>query len=67
LIEGLERIGAMMEWRWSLEGENEKEESKDDKKRSEDGPEKVKRRESYCLPFVRIVVLLIEFFLLSVI
>jgi len=50
-----------------LEGENEKEESRDDKERSEDGPEKVKRRESYCLSFVRIVVLLIEFFLLSVI
>ena len=34
----LERIGTTMEWRWSLEGENKKEESRDDEKRSEDGP-----------------------------
>ena len=30
----LERIGAMMEQRWSLEGENRKEESGDDEERS---------------------------------
>jgi len=34
----LERIGATMEWRWSLEGEDGKEESKDDVEGSEDGP-----------------------------
>jgi len=34
----LERIGAMMEWRWSLEGENGKEESRDREERSEDIP-----------------------------
>ena len=34
----LERIGAMMEQRWSLEGEIRKEESRDDAERSKDGP-----------------------------
>jgi len=34
----LERIGAAIEQRWSLEGEVEKEESRDDVKGSEDGP-----------------------------
>ena len=34
----LERIGAVMEWRWSLEGEVGKEESGDDAEGSEDGP-----------------------------
>ena len=34
----LERIRAMMEWRWGLEGEVGKEESGDDVERSEDGP-----------------------------
>ena len=34
----LERIGAMMEQRWGLEGESGKEESGDDAEGSEDGP-----------------------------
>jgi len=34
----LERIGATMEWRWSLEGENRKEDSRDEKGGSENGP-----------------------------
>ena len=34
----LERIGAVMEWRWSLEGENRKKESKDDIEGSESSP-----------------------------
>jgi len=34
----LERIGAAMEWRWSLEEEVGKEESGDDAEGSEDGP-----------------------------
>ena len=34
----LERIGAMMEQRWSLEGEVRKEENRDNTERSEDGP-----------------------------
>jgi len=34
----LERIGAMMEQRWSSEGKFRKEESKDDVRRSENGP-----------------------------
>ena len=45
LVEGQEKntaqlakIGAMMEWRWGLEGENKKEENRDNKGRSEDGP-----------------------------
>jgi len=33
----LERIGATMEWRWSSEGENGKEESRNDEERSENG------------------------------
>ena len=37
LVEGLERIGAAMEWRWSSEGESKKEENGDDMKGSEDG------------------------------
>ena len=53
LIEGqerntaqLERIGAMMEWRWSLEGENRKEESRDNEKGSEDGPRESQEEET---------------------
>ena len=45
LIEGqerntaqLERIGAMMEWRWSLEGESGKEENRNEEEGSKDGP-----------------------------
>jgi len=34
----LERIGAMMEWRWGSEGAVRKEESRDDTEGSEDGP-----------------------------
>jgi len=34
----LERIEAAMEWRWCLEGEDGKEESRDDAEGSEDGP-----------------------------
>ena len=34
----LERIRAMMEWRWGLEGAVGKEKSGDDAERSEDGP-----------------------------
>jgi len=37
----LERIGATMERRWSLEGENGKEESRDDEKGSKDGLGKI--------------------------
>jgi len=37
LVEGLERIGAAMEWRWSSEGESKKEENGDDVEGSEDG------------------------------
>jgi len=42
----LERIGAMMEQRWSLEGENGKEESRDEEKGSEDGPRESQERET---------------------
>ena len=34
----LERIRAVIEWRWGLEEENEKEESEDEKKGSKDSP-----------------------------
>ena len=34
----LERIGAAMEQRWSPEGENRKEDSRDEEEGSEDGP-----------------------------
>ena len=34
----LERIGAVLEWRWSLERENRKEESRDEEEGSKDGP-----------------------------
>jgi len=34
----LERIGAVMEWRWSLGGENRKKESRDEEEGSKDGP-----------------------------
>jgi len=39
-IAQLERIGTVLEWRWSLEGENKKEESGDGEKRSKNGPKK---------------------------
>jgi len=34
----LEKIGAVMEWRWGSEGAVEKEESEDDVEGSKDGP-----------------------------
>jgi len=34
----LERIGAVMERRWGLEGESRKEENRDEEEESEDGP-----------------------------
>ena len=37
----LERIGATMEWRWSLEGEDGKEESRDNAEEFEDGPREI--------------------------
>ena len=37
LVEGQERIGATMEWRWGLEKENKKEESGDNAGGSEAG------------------------------
>jgi len=37
-IAQLERIGATIEWRWSLEGVVRKEKSRDDTKRFKDGP-----------------------------
>ena len=42
----LERIGAMIEWRWSLEGENGKEESRDEEEGSEDGPRESQEKET---------------------
>ena len=33
----LERIGAIMEWKWSLEGENKKEENVDKEEGSKNG------------------------------
>jgi len=33
----LERVGAVMEWRWSFEEKNEKEESRNKEKRSKNG------------------------------
>jgi len=37
----LERIGATMEQRWSLEEEDRKEENRDEKGRSKDGPREI--------------------------
>ena len=34
----LERIGAVMEWRWGSEGESGKEKNRDEEERSKDGP-----------------------------
>ena len=36
----LERIGTVMEWRWSSEEENRKEESGDEEEGSKNGPRK---------------------------
>ena len=38
LVEGQERIRATIEWRWNLEREVRKEESRDEEKGSEDSP-----------------------------
>jgi len=35
-----------MKWRWSLEGDNRKEESGDNKERSENGPRKSQEEET---------------------
>ena len=43
-IAQLERTGAVLEWRWSLEGENEKEKSGDGEKRSKDGPKENQKK-----------------------
>ena len=42
----LERIEAAMEWRQGLEGENEKEQSRDEEEGSEDGPGKSQEEET---------------------
>jgi len=42
----LERIGAMMEQRWSLEGENGKKESKDDAEGPESSPRESQEEET---------------------
>jgi len=42
----LERIGAVMEQRWSSEGENRKEESRDEEERSEDSSRKSQEEET---------------------
>jgi len=39
----LERIGAAMELRWSLEGEDRKEESRNDTEGSKDGPREIQK------------------------
>jgi len=63
----LERIGVMMERRWSLEEENGKEESRDEEGGPRMAPEKVRRRGLYHPLPVSIVVLfsfiLIELFI----
>jgi len=40
----LERIGAVMEWRWGSEGESRKEESRDDIEGFEDGPRESQKK-----------------------
>ena len=54
----LERIGAMMEQRWDLEGEVRKEENRDNMEGPRMALEKVRRRELCRPPPVSIVVLL---------
>ena len=34
----LEKIGAIVEWRWGLKEENKKEDNRNDEKESENGP-----------------------------
>jgi len=47
----LERIGAVIEWRWSLEGENRKKESRDNEERSKNGPRENKEEETLLFAF----------------
>jgi len=47
----LERIGAVMEQRWSLEGEVRKEESGDDIEGSENGPRESQEEETLLSAF----------------
>jgi len=47
----LERIGAAMEQRWGLKGENEKEKSRDGEKRSENGPRDSQEEETLSSTF----------------
>jgi len=42
----LKRIRATMEWRWGLEREDRKEESRDDVERSKNGPRESQKRET---------------------
>jgi len=42
----LERIGAIIEWRWGLERGDRKEESRDEKEGSEDGPGESQEKET---------------------
>jgi len=56
-IAQLERIGNMMEWKWSLKGENKKKESGDDEKRSEDSPRESQKEGLHHLPLISIVLL----------
>ena len=42
----LERIGAVMEWRWDLKGENRKEESRNKEEGSKDGPRESQKEET---------------------
>ena len=47
----LEKIGAAMEQRWGFEGENEKEKSRDEKKRSKDATGKSQEEETLSSAF----------------
>jgi len=42
----LERIGAIMEWKWDLEGEIRKKKSGDNVERSEDGPREIQEEKT---------------------
>ena len=50
-IAQLERIGAMMEQKWSSEEESMKEESRDDTEGSEDGPREIQEEETLSSTF----------------
>jgi len=62
LVEDQERNMAQLEWRWSSEGENRKENSGDEEGSPRMASEKVRRRELHHLPPVSIVVLFSLFF-----